>query len=184
MNPRTVILKLGGGAVAASLMAGGAGYLVQATAAHASAPTSPAPATAASADHWPTWIEGRPKLLDAGGTNGWYFWHDAEGLHIRTTTPSDKSHAFTAVLTSAGTFTDVQKVKLEGADDVVLSHDGHTLTVKFHTYDGIDGVNLRLAGGEGMTLRFAEGGHRLDASNIFAGLFGVHPESNPFHVSR
>ena len=128
--------------------------------------------------------QGRPESLDAGGTNGWYFWHDDAGLHIRTTTPADRNHVFTAILTTGGVFRDVDKVRLEHADDVQLLDGGHVLIVRFHTYAGIDGVDFRIGGGDGLHLRFDEAGNLVPASHIFLGHFSVHPGDNPFSVRR
>jgi hypothetical protein len=159
----------------------------------ASTPTTgatpaPAPGTATTAnidiDRWPLRIQGRPESLDGGGANGWYVWHDDTGLHIRTTTPAARDHVFTAVLTTAGVFRDVDKVRLENKDDVQLLDGGHVLIVRFHTYAGIDGADFRIAGGDGLHLRFDEAGNLVPASHIFLGHFSVHPGDNPFSVRR
>ncbi len=127
--------------------------------ASASTPTTAATPAAAAAtttnadnDRWPLRIQGRPASLDAGGTNAWYFWHDDSGLHIRTTTPAERDHVFTAVLRTGGTFRDVDKVRLENADDVQMLDGGHVLIARFHTYAGIDGVDFRISGGDGVHL--------------------------------
>ncbi len=144
----------------------------------------PAAAANADMDHWAARIQGRPESLDAGSTRGWYFWHDDNGLHLVTTTPSDRVHYFTAVLTSTGTFRDIDKMRLENVDDVKVSDNGHRLVVKFHTHDGIDGVNFHLAGGDAVRLHLDQGGQTIDPSNIFLGRFSVHPDHNPFTVRR
>lgn len=157
----------------------------------ASTPTTAGSTAAASSsapnidiDGWPLRIQGRPASLDAGGANGWYFWHDAAGLYIRTTTPAPRDHVFTAVVRTDGVFRDVDKVRLENADDIRVSDGGHVLVVKFHTYAGIDGVDFRIAGGDGVHLRFDEAGMLVPASHIFLGHFSVHPGDNPFSVRR
>ncbi len=135
-------------------------------------------------ERWPAWVQGRPTKLDDGSARGWYFWHDASGLHLDTTTPQDRNHAFEAVLTTAGTFYDIDKIHLESGDDVQLLDHGHRLVVKFHTYSGIDGVNFHIAGGDSVRLRLEEGGHLIDRSNIFVGHFNVHPATDPFTIHR
>ncbi len=133
---------------------------------------------------WPLWIQGRPAGLQPGGPNGWYFWHDDNGLHLVTTTPSDRLHVFTAVLTTDGVVRDVSKIRLEGADDIYVSPDGHRLVVKFHTWDGIDGVNFQVDGGRGLRLRLEEFGRLVYPWRVFAGRFSLHPQANPFTVLR
>ena len=147
-------------------------------------PLDPSATGVTNFENWPLWIQGRPHGLDAGDTNGWYFWHDDSGLHLRTTTPSDKDHPFEAVLTTTGgTFFDISKVRLEGADDIKLTDGGHRLVVKFHTYAGIDGVDFRTTG-DHLRLNLQEFGHQVPVSHIFAGHFDLHPNSNPFGVNR
>lgn len=133
---------------------------------------------------WPLWIQGRPLSLEAGAPNGYYFWHDADGLHIRTTTPADRLHPFQAVLTTDGAFRDVQKIRLEGADDIALSADRTRLVIKFHTWNGMDGVDFKIDGGHRLTLRLEEFGLRVPTAKIYAGRYSVHPSSNPFTVYR
>jgi hypothetical protein len=141
------------------------------------------PATAGGERGWPAWIEGRPDELERGGTNGWYFWHDAAGMHVRTTTPSDRNHPFTAVFSTNGRFFDIEKVRLEGRDDIRLLDNGRKLVVKFHTYSGIDGVDFKVAGTT-LRLELREFGRLVPPSHIFAGQHSVHPPSNPFRVVR
>ena len=149
-------------------------------------PAPPTPSTAAlnDSEHWPAAIEGRPTKLDDGSARGWYFWHDGNGLHLDTTTPQDKGHVFEAVLTTKGTFRDIDKIHLEGADDVKLLDNGHKLVVQFHTYDGIDGVNFHIDGGDSLRLRLDEGGHLIDRSSIFIGHGNAHPWNDPFTIDR
>ena len=135
-------------------------------------------------EYWPAWIQGQPENFRPGGPNGWYFWHDGSGLHIRTTNPSDKNHVFTAVLTTGGTFADIQKVRLESNDDIRLLDNGHRLVVRFHTYDGVDGVNFHVVGGDRLRLRFDEAGKLIGPDRIYAGAEAIHPASDPFTVNR
>jgi hypothetical protein len=191
MLTNLLVKFVGAGAIAVTALAASAGMAATASArvlTDIGTSATPAPtATVTPAndpEHWPAWIQGRPKSLDDGSTAGWYFWHDDSGLHIATTTPSDKDHVFSAVLTSAGTFRDIDKIRLEGADDIKLLDGGHRLVVKFHTHDGIDGVNFHLDGGDQMKLRFDEAGRLVGPSRIFVGAFSVHPGADPFVVHR
>jgi hypothetical protein len=182
MITRMLARRFGLAGLAAFMLAAAAGLFATDVASAAAA--DPAPPPTASDEHWPDWIQGRPASLEAGGTAGWYFWHDDDGLHVRTTTPSDRDHVFTATLGTNGRFTDVDKVRLEDADDIRLSADHQHLELKFHTHDGIDGVDFRIAGGDRLRLEFNEGGEPIDPANIFVGRLSLHPESNPFVVRR
>ncbi len=179
-------MAMAGVLAAAAFAAGfGAVSLTPATlAAGPSAPATDSPTTAHPVDHWPAWIQGRPLSLHAGGALGYYFWHDETGLHLWTTTPSNRDHVFTAVLTTRGTFRDVSGQQLEPGDHYKVLDHGHRLVMQVHTYSGIDGVNFRIDGGDGVTLRLYYDGHLIDPSNIFAGRFSVHPRANPFTVER
>lgn len=133
---------------------------------------------------WPLWIQGRPLSLEPGGSPGYYFWHDDEGLNLWTTTPFATEHTFTAVLTSNGHFRDVRHVRFDGQDDTQIVDGGHRLLARLHTYDGIDGVIFRIEGGDHVTLRLFLEGREIDPAFIYVGRFSVHPNGNPFTVYR
>ena len=165
-----------------------AGSLAGPTTASAAGPTTASPAgpttpTVGPDEHWPLYVQGRPAGLDNGDTNGWYVWHDDQGFHVRTTTPADKDHVFIGVFETGGQFTDVDKVRFEQADDLRLTDGGHKLTVKFHTHDGVDGVNFRVTG-DRLSLKLSENGDLVPRSRIFVGADGDHPEDNPFIIHR
>lgn len=133
---------------------------------------------------WDAPLEGRPAQLDAGGPAGWYVWHDDAGFHLATTKPVPVGTTFTAVLTTDGRFTDVSRIRLEGADLVRTRLRGHQLTVVFRTHDGIDGVNFRIDGGQRLHVALVEGRQRIDRDQIYVGAGGAHPEHNPFVLCR
>ena len=133
---------------------------------------------------WPVWIEGRPLSLEPGSAPGFYFWHDEEGLHLFTTTPWEQERTFTAILTTDGHFRDLDQTRFEPADDAAIIDGGRRLIVRLHTYDGIDGVSFRIAGGDRLTLRLYVEGHPIDPAFIFAGRHSVHPNDNPVTAHR
>lgn len=130
---------------------------------------------------WHNWIEGQPTLFGPGSVRGYYFWHDAAGLHLRTTTRGEW-HEFTGRLTTDGTFYNVTVVRPEGNDVVV--EGGSVLTFAFHTSDGVDGVDFRIDGGNDLRLALNIDGHRIDNDRVFVGQANAHPASNPFVVVR
>lgn len=196
MVKQLLIKLIAGGSIVAVLAGGAATYATTASAMPATAntaavqqatppsPTASASTNTADPEFWPLDIQGRPTKLDAGSTRGWYFWHDDNGLHLDTTTPRPTDHTFQAVLTTKGTFRDIDKIHLERDDDIILLNNGHELVVQFHTYDGIDGVNFHIDGGDSVTLRLMENGHLIDRGNIFVGHDNEHPWSDPFTIDR
>ncbi|MBX7111675.1 MAG: hypothetical protein K1X87_07490 [Dehalococcoidia bacterium] len=148
------------------------------TAAGAEAPPKP------NAACWAAPIDGRPAQLQAGGTEGWYIWNDGDGFHLASTKPVPAGKTFTAVLMTDGKFTDVSRIRLEGADLVHTKLKGHQLIVAFRTHDGIDGVNFHVDGGQRLRFTLREGKHRIAANEIYVGAGGAHPEHNPFVLCR
>lgn len=144
---------------------------------------SAAPAAVDLPCPWANAICGRPAGFDAGDANGWYVWNDDDGFHIRTTTPADRAHPFTAVITTDGRFADVSKVRLEGADDIRILDGGHRLVVRFHTWDGVDGVDFKTTGDD-LRFRLEEYGLLVPDGRIFLGHFELHPGNNPFTIHR
>ncbi len=61
---------------------------------------------------------------------------------------------------------------------------GHTLLLRFHTYDGIDGVNFRVNGGEHLRFNLHLDGKLIGTDDVYLGADGRHPASNPFTIER
>src|SRR5436190_14992856 len=80
---------------------------------------------------------------------GYYLWRSDGTIHVRTHGPGSE-HNFDAVLTTDGTFENVDPVRLEGAqgDHVEIRDGGHQLVMHFHTFDAEDGVNFNVRDGE------------------------------------
>lgn len=131
---------------------------------------------------WSPATEGDPGLTHEMPT-GYYLWRDDNGLHLRTHGP-DEEHLFTARLWTDGTFTDVDAVRLESRDDFAVIDGGHTLVLRFHTYDATDGVNFRIRGGSRLRLALKLDGEYVETESIFLGARGIHPRTNPFTIKR
>jgi hypothetical protein len=153
----------------AVLLASGALLLALTPAAFA-APATPAAPTASGT---PTVDDSRPM--------GYFVWHNEDGFHLRTHGPGAE-HVFDAVLRTKGTFENVDVIKLENDDRVDVLDGGHTLAIRFHTFDGIDGVNFTVRGGESMRLNLKVDDEHISTSSIFLGEDGRHPEHNPFTI--
>jgi hypothetical protein len=132
---------------------------------------------------WTGHVQGKPSNFAAGGTDGYYVWHDDSGLHLRTT---DSSGAFkyTGVLHTNGTFVDVNPVRLEADDKVELVDGGKTIRFQLVTAEGIDGIDFRVDGGTRVRFALQRDRHPIDAANIFLGEDSAHPPHNPFTIQR
>lgn len=124
--------------------------------------------------------EGEP-TVESGRPPGYYIWHDQNGFHLRTHGPGQE-HRFEARLHSDGTFVDVDTVRLESRDAVALRDGGHTLVLKFHTYDATDGVNFRVRDGERLRFALDLDGQPIGTDSIYIGRDGHHPPTNPFTI--
>jgi hypothetical protein len=132
---------------------------------------------------WTGHVQGRPASFSAGGTDGYYVWHDDAGLHLRTT-DSSGVFKYTGVLRTNGTFADVNAVRLEPDDRFEVLDGGHALRFQFITAEGVDGLDFQVDGGTRVRFDLERDGHRIDASNIFLGEDAVHPTHNPFAIHR
>jgi hypothetical protein len=146
-------------------------------------PASAAEAASARCDegHWPATVQGKPETFKQGGRAGYYVWHDSHGWHLRTTTPKRSPHPFTGTITSSGNITLVRQFRDEGRDSVTVR--GTTMTFKFATYSGVDGIDFRV--GCTASLRFSLKAYDrlVSPSRIWLGARGTAP-ANPFTVRR
>jgi hypothetical protein len=126
--------------------------------------------------------EGDPGLA-SDAPMGYYLWHDDAGMHLRTHGPGEE-HLFVARLHTDGQFVDVTNVRGEGRDHVAIVDGGHTLLVRVHTFDGIDGVDFRIEGGTQVRLRLGLDHKLISTDNIFLGAARAHPDSNPFTLPQ
>ena len=128
---------------------------------------------------WSSDIEGRPDNLRPGGDQGYYVWHDDNGLHVYTTDPVGH-HKYTFRISTEGVFQNVDPVRLDGGDSVTVLDGGHRLEGDFVTHEGIDGVNFNIAGGAGMRLALRIDGDLAPGDEIYLGDDFSHPSNNPF----
>ncbi len=130
----------------------------------------------------PNAVEGRPALTDDHPA-GYYIWHDEQGMHLRTHGPDDE-HLFVAYLHTDGVFENVDSVRLESRDNYAILDGGHTLVLRFHTYDATDGVNFLVLGGTRLRLNLQLDDQLIGTDSIYLGAEGRHPEENPFTIHR
>ncbi|MCC6237144.1 MAG: hypothetical protein IT299_06185 [Dehalococcoidia bacterium] len=123
-----------------------------------------------------------PEAERDGRPVGYYIGRSADGgIHLRSHGPHARHH-FTAVLRTDGTFVDVEGVRLERGDAVRVSDDGHTLRYDVYTFDGLDGVDFRVEGGEVLAFHLELNGRLIDTDRIYLGAADAHPAHNPFRI--
>ena len=159
--------------VAASAFASSGSTAGQDAAPVAQAPVSPA---------WPPYVQGDPNLTPDSPT-GYYIWRNEYGWHLRTHGPGEE-HLFTARLRTDGVFQDVDAVRLENRDNFAVLDGGHTIVLRFHTYDATDGLNFRVRGGTRLRFNLQLDGELIATDSIYLGAAGVHPPTNPFTIRR
>ncbi len=118
--------------------------------------------------------DGRPVGYYIGRTDDGRFRLRSHGPNVR--------HRFTAVLRTDGKFVNVETVRLEAGDGVRVSDDGHTLRYDVHTFDGLDGVDFRIEGGDVVTFHLELNGSLIDTDRIYLGAADAHPAHNPFRI--
>jgi hypothetical protein len=118
-----------------------------------------------------------PDNLQAGYT----VLHDADRLMLLTH-DTQGSHSYTGQLTTTGTIEIVDLVRPEKDDSVSVSSDGHTVSFKFSTQEGVDGVVVRVTGAEKVQLTLDTDGQLTPVSAIHLGPKGRSPAQNPIDV--
>ena len=136
-----------------------------------------------SALAWSPRTDGRPDAYQPGDSRGFFIWHDGNGLHVRTTTYG-REHEFSGVIRTDGRFADVDGVKLEGNDFYNAGDGRHMLTFRFHTDEGVDGVDFKIAGGDRVNFDLFIDGHHINPAEIYIGNRDWHPQAADFILHR
>jgi len=150
--------------------------------------TSPTPAPTCDAlkddTGWPVLADGRPAGLDRGDAAADYTWHDATGWHLRVTHQSDRHQVWSGMLTTKGTFSDVDAVKFEKNDYFKVSPDKHTIVFRFYNYGAIDGIDLRTHCAEGIRFALRADGAPVNPTEVIIGHGAHNPPQVPFTIGR
>jgi hypothetical protein len=131
-------------------------------------------------------LRGDPSV-HAGRELAVFLWHDAGGLHLRTTGPGPERD-FTGVLraTGGGHFFDLDRVRVEHGeqnhDRVNLGPNGRTIAFHFDTFAGVDGFDTRL-GGQAFCLELVAG-RRAAAQITHLGGDELRPDQLPVCFRR
>ncbi|HLH99304.1 MAG TPA: pentapeptide repeat-containing protein, partial [Acidimicrobiales bacterium] len=116
---------------------------------------------------------------------GFYLGAHGEQWRLEVTQPHWATQTYQGTVTvNTGTFTDVQRVRLESSDRV--SHSGSTLTFTFNDNSGVDGVSfVAPAAATSITFSLSIDGKKATASEVFLGKAPHgHPAGVPFSVHR
>lgn len=157
--------------------------LTFAAAGPAAAQTTPTQPAAAAPQPWEAQVQGMPKSFEAGGTGGYYLWHDDNGFHLWTTDPEGIDSHYTGTLRTDGAFVNIALEHPEN-DDHFTSDGAGKLTFNLHTASGIDGIDFEVQDGSRIELSLMRDGNQTSPDNIFLGEDSVHPDHNPFAVVR
>lgn len=131
---------------------------------------------------WPNWFQGEPTLLTPGGATGYYIWHDADGLSLRTTSHTGENH-FSGRLTTDGAFRGVTLARPETGDGLAMVGPDH-LRFSFHTHQHLDGIDFHIEGGSWVRFDLELNGSPIGPRRIFVGRFNQHPGDNTFTIWR
>jgi hypothetical protein len=183
---RRLVLTLSTAALGTLMLSGAA--FAQTTTASSTTTASNTPATAPVCD-WGRRVWGEPESFHAGAADGYYIWcgpsddgNDRE-FHLRTT-DSKGVFVYSGILRTNGTFRDVEKVRDEADDHVDVLDNGHEIKFSFVTYQGIDGLNFNVSGGNRVSFLLDQSGSKIATSSIYLGKEGQHPKHNPLAIHR
>lgn len=132
---------------------------------------------------WSPHLEGRPDAFRMGNSRGYFIWQDQDGLHLRTTTRGQE-HVFSGVIRTNGRFVDVERKQLEHGDFCRVNPDRDTITFRFTTTSGSDGMDFRVRDGERLNFDLFIDGHKINPHEIYLGERGWHPRSSDFTIRR
>lgn len=136
------------------------------------------PAFASPAQQAPD-VEGQPTLLRQGALESYWFWHDEDGYHLRTTTAHDR-HIFSGRVELSRGEAWVRAYQLRQDDVVRLV--GQRIEFRLSTQENLSGFDFRIDFGNSATIFLEIDGHKgLD--KVFVGRENAHPSSDPFAVS-
>lgn len=130
-------------------------------------------------------LEGRPDRLTESDL-GYWLWQDGDGLHLRTTTRG-RLHVFSGTIRTpeGGAVYAAHLVRDEhrpGNRDGAIRIDHDAVRFRFMTYDGVDGIDFRIAGPV-FCIDLHDGGR--DAEDItYLGRGELRPESVPVCFER
>ena len=112
---------------------------------------------------------------------GYTVLHDGDRLMLLTH-DNEGSHSYTGTLTTTGTIEIVDLVRPEKDDSISVSSDGHSVSFKFSTQEGVDGAVVRVTGADKVHLSLDTDGNLTPVSAIHLGARGRSPKHNPFDM--
>ena len=130
--------------------------------------------------------QGRPKRMEAGQSQRWFVWQDAEGWHVRATTRGRKHHFEGTIRVLGGTIRGVNGAKLErkgkGKDWWTLADGNRALMLNLTTDGGMDGFDFIVSSGADEVVFDLKIDGESRAEDIHVGKAGGHPDRARFSV--
>jgi hypothetical protein len=177
-------LVLGGLGVWATLpSAGASSSTVQLNSTNAALDVAPVPPSACETESWPAAADGKPAGDVAGGTKGYYLWHDPFGWHLEVTHPTSDHVVFSGWFSTNGTIA-FQRVDDERNDVTREGPADHTMSFVFNNYGGIDGVHFETHCATVIDFHLFIDGAPAGVGQVFVGGGSVHPLAMPFTIDR
>jgi hypothetical protein len=133
---------------------------------------------------WEGRLYGQPSSYQPGQIFGIFAWAGDDGLHIRTSAIRDYDHNFQIQVSTDGQIVGAHLVLAENDDSLSVAWNNKSMTANFHTFDGTDGVDYAIEGGNYQSVTAWYQGSKMQTSNIYLGSNGAHPEYNPFTDNR
>jgi hypothetical protein len=131
--------------------------------------------------HWPASVQVQPASYKVGGTAGYSIWHDRNGWHLRTTTPSTETTVFSGRIVSEGNIKAIRVYRNETADSVKVS--GNVMTFSFKTHNHVDGIDFLVGCTARLRFALSTNGRPTPVRRIWLGKHG-HAPGNPFIIHR
>jgi hypothetical protein len=126
--------------------------------------------------------ENRPRIFREGETHRYFFWHDREGWHLRTTTARERHHFEGEITAEGGSIRDLRGYSLEHNDWLKVSQENRRISFDLSTEAGIDGFDFRTDARELRVQLLMDGKERPE--HIFIGANSVNPDTLPFVISN
>jgi hypothetical protein len=156
---------------------------VNAVASTATAATAATPPKRCETESWPPAATGQPAGDVAGGTRGYYLWHDALGWHLEVTHPTTDHVVFSGWFTSNGTIA-FQRVDDERNDITREGPNDHLMSFVFNNYGGLDGVHFETHCADWIQFHLFVDGVPAGVDQVYVGQGSAHPLEMPFTIDR
>jgi len=114
-----------------------------------------------------------------------FIWHNGDGWHLRVVDRvDDVEHVYAGVITTDGSFTDINPIKNDSADEFGERGD-QRLKYHFTLFNASDGLDWRVEDASYLSFTLYRDGDLMPTRYIFVGESGEHhPSDNGFTYSE